>query len=113
MDKAILTQAQAEAIDYFLTASHWTSEMFVRKHVENPHRWSAPRDVLNGVPLDTIIRALYIGYEVRQTMEERMLAHFKEPKGYLAEYDTENVIYRKGMAKALEIAGIKVPGIND
>ncbi|URJ45147.1 hypothetical protein MF628_004929 [Paenibacillus polymyxa] len=113
MDKAILTQAQAEAIDSIQAAYHWTAEAFVRSHAENSHQWVAPCDVLNGVPLDTIIRALYIGYEVRQTMEERMLAHFKEPKGYLAEYDTENVIYRKGMAKALEIAGIKVPGIND
>ncbi|WDM22615.1 hypothetical protein [Paenibacillus polymyxa] len=111
MDKAKITKAQAQAVN-LLKKVHPESSI-VRMHVEYPEKWSKDFEGVNGMELDLLIRALYNGYEVELTMEERMLAHFKEPKGYLAEYDTENVIYRKGMAKALEIAGIKVPGIND
>ncbi|KAF6564498.1 hypothetical protein G9G63_10160 [Paenibacillus sp. EKM202P] len=107
MDKAILTKAQAESIESKI--KNFSRERVIRDFVTA----TKENGSMDGITLDMLNRALYIGYEVQLTMEERMLAHFKEPKGYLAEYDTENVIYRKGMAKALEIAGIKVPGIND
>ncbi|PNQ80604.1 hypothetical protein [Paenibacillus sp. F4] len=106
MDKAILTQAQVESIESKIKNHSW--ERVIRDFVTATKENGA----LDGITLVMLNRALYIGYEVQLTMEEQMLAHFKEPKGYLAEYDTEDVIYRKGMAKALEIAGIKVPGIN-
>ncbi|MBE7896021.1 hypothetical protein G7L40_21045 [Paenibacillus polymyxa] len=111
MDKVILTKAQAQVIERLLKRGCAREEL-VHDHILSGE-YSEENKALSDMTPDKLIRALYIGYEVEQTMEERMLAHFKEPKGYLAEYDTENVIYRKGMAKALEIAGIKVPGIND
>ncbi|MDN4085939.1 hypothetical protein [Paenibacillus polymyxa] len=117
MDKAILNQAQAEAIDSIQAAQHWTAEAFVRSHVANSHRWDAPCDVLNGVPLDTIIRALYIGYEVRKTMEERMKEAFDEITAHDGCFCGESVAeangFHAGFITALKIAGIEVPGITD
>ncbi|WP_226000923.1 hypothetical protein [Paenibacillus sp. BJ-4] len=107
MDKAILTKAQAEAIDSILAATHWTAESFVRRHAENSHQWVAPYDVLNRVPLDFIIRALYIGYEVEQTVEEKLLEIYREGLPYRAEPDVKSA-FREGMKKACETAGIKV-----
>ncbi|ADO59777.2 hypothetical protein PPSC2_26280 (plasmid) [Paenibacillus polymyxa SC2] len=107
MDKAILTQAQAEAIDSIQAAFHWTAEAFVREHAAKPHQWVAPCDALNGVPLDLIIRALYIGYEVKLTMEEKLLEAYKAALPYQAPPDVQSA-FREGMKKACEITGIKV-----
>ncbi|MDY7990667.1 hypothetical protein UY286_08725 [Paenibacillus polymyxa] len=112
MDKAILTKPQAEAIDSILTATHWTAETFVRNHAENSRQWVAPYDVLNGVPLDSIIRALYIGYEVEQTVEEKLLAAYKAALPYQAPPDVQTA-FREGMKKACEITGIKVKWARD
>ncbi|MEC0233566.1 hypothetical protein P4H71_04250 [Paenibacillus kribbensis] len=107
MDRAILTQAQAEAIDSIQAAQHWTLEAFVREHAAKPHQWDAPCDVLNGVPLDFIIRALYIGYVVEQTTEEKLLEVYREGLPYQAAPDVKSA-FREGMKKACDIAGIKV-----
>ncbi|NEU27056.1 hypothetical protein G3M74_13215 [Paenibacillus polymyxa] len=107
MDKAILTQAQAEAIDSIQAAYHWTAELFIRNHAADPHQWVEPCDVLNGVPLDLIIRALYIGYEIEQTVEEKLLEAYKAALPYQAPPDVKSA-FREGMKKACEIAGIKV-----
>ncbi|MCF2717849.1 hypothetical protein LWE69_11725 [Paenibacillus sp. UKAQ_18] len=112
MDKAILNQAQAEAIDSIQAAYHWTAEAFVSSHAENPHQWVAPCDVLNGVPLDTIIRALYIGYEVELTIEEKLLEIYREGLP-CPTTPTEDSAFREGMKKACEIAGIKVKWSRD
>ncbi|MEE4566854.1 hypothetical protein V2U94_04355 [Paenibacillus polymyxa] len=107
MDKAILTQAQAESIDSIQAAYHWTAESFIRNHAADPHQWVEPCDVLNGVPLDTIIRALYIGYEVELTIEEKLLEIYREGLP-CPTTPTEDLAFREGMKKACEIAGIKV-----
>lgn len=107
MDKAILTKAQAEAIDAIQAAQHWTMEAFVRSHVAEPHQWKKPCDVLNGMPLDTLIRAFYVGYEVEQTIEEKLLEMYREGLPYRAAPDVKSA-FREGMKKACEIAGIKV-----
>ncbi|WP_348624245.1 hypothetical protein ABFT51_03270 [Paenibacillus peoriae] len=107
MDKAILSQAQAKAIDSIQAAYHWTAESFIRNHAANPNQWIEPYNVLNGVPLDFIIRALYIGYEVEQTVEEKLLAAYKAALPYQAPDDVQSA-FREGMKKACEITGIKV-----
>ncbi|KAF6584971.1 hypothetical protein [Paenibacillus sp. EKM211P] len=112
MDKAILTQAQAEAIDSIKAAYRWTAESFIRNHAANPRQWIEPYNVLNGVPLDTIIRALYIGYEVELTIEEKLLEIYREGLPYRAAPDVKSA-FREGMKKACEIAGIKVKWSRD
>ncbi|PNQ83098.1 hypothetical protein [Paenibacillus sp. F4] len=115
MDKAILTQAQAEAVN-LLKKVHPESSI-VRMHVEYPKKWSKDFEGVNGMELDLLIRALYIGYEVEQTLEEKRYEAFDEITDHDGCFCGESVAeangFHAGFITALKIAGIEVPGITD
>ncbi|TQS00071.1 hypothetical protein [Paenibacillus ottowii] len=105
MDKVILTKAQAKAIELW-KEERSDIEGLVRKHVTEVWVWEEMKP-LNGMPLDKLIRALYIGYEVEQTMEEKLLELYREGLP-CPTTPSEDSAFREGMKKACEIAGIKV-----
>lgn len=61
---------------------------------------------LNGMPLDTLIRALYIGYEVEQTVEEQLKDYYESIMRY--DHIEEAEVFKS----VLNIIGMKVKGIN-
>jgi hypothetical protein len=71
---------------------------------------------LNEISLDTLIRALYIGYEVEKTEEEQLFEAYEECPvvngGRWAQ--SENIAaFRDGMTTALNIVGKRIWGINE
>lgn len=108
MSKAKLTKAQAEAIDSVWAAQHWTPQEFIAQHAVNPNRWGAPCDVLNDMELDTLIRAFYIGYEVEQTVEEKLREQYRN---WSEDHGFDHAA-KCGMETTLDIIGMKVKGIN-
>jgi hypothetical protein len=71
-EKVKITKEQAEAIDMVLNNpfhSRW--DVVIGIHAKDSCAWSEGAKALNGMPLDTLIRALYIGYEVELTPEEK------------------------------------------
>jgi hypothetical protein len=71
-----LTRAQADALE--AATGIYCDHDIIAMHVENPEGWSdgiyAP---LNGLPLRTVALALYAGYDVEETPEERIRAYYK------------------------------------
>ncbi|MEK3950941.1 hypothetical protein MHB46_21455 [Paenibacillus sp. FSL H7-0703] len=115
MDKAKITKAQAQAVE-LLKKVHPEASI-VRMHVEYPEKWSQDFEGANGMELDLLIRALYNGYEVELTMEERMKVAFEETTAhdgcFYGDIVAEANGFHAGFITALKIAGIEVPGITD
>ncbi|OBA07856.1 hypothetical protein A9P44_00445 [Paenibacillus polymyxa] len=115
MDKAKISKAQAQAVN-LLKKVHPESSI-VRMHVEYPEKWSKDFEGVNGMELDLLIRALYNGYEVELTMEERMKEAFEETTAhdgcFYGDIVSEANGFHAGFITALKIAGIEVPGITD
>jgi hypothetical protein len=90
----------------------------VEYHVEESPEWSSELAPLNSLSLDSMIRALYIGYEVEKTPEEKIKELFDsygpQLTGFRAghhEPDDERV--QMGIKLTLDKLGMKVEGIND
>ena len=111
-DKVKLTKEQANAIKWaFESPTSWTKETLIASHVGGSLNYDKVKP-LHDIHLDTLIRALYIGYEVEETQEEKLLKKFKT--GWLASSDEDyDFSYRNGIKDALDIIGMKVKGINE
>jgi hypothetical protein len=72
-------------------------------------------DQLNQLDLDTLIRALYIGYEVEQTPEDKVREFFKEHWDKLVDLvdQQEAKTICVTIYKTLDLLGIKIEGVND
>lgn len=108
-DKVVLTQAQADGIK---SLSERSNISIIEAHQKSPKGWIPSSSGLNGMPLDTLIRALYIGYEVEPSIQEKLLEKYTEYKGHGYEHISNREAYRQGMRDALEIVPMKVEGIN-
>ncbi|AOZ94579.1 hypothetical protein LPB68_04740 [Paenibacillus crassostreae] len=108
MGKATLTKAQAEAVEEVKGTASLAS--IVRTHVDYPDDW-VDAYALNNIPLDTLIRSLYIGYEVELTVEERLLEVYSSYKGCGVDVFANVGAFRAGMKSVCDIAGIQVTGI--
>ena len=67
MKKAKLTHAQAAALER--VAARFTKEQIIADHVSRPDGWLEGVAALNGLPIDTMARALYVGYETDKPAE--------------------------------------------
>ncbi|MGR6546306.1 hypothetical protein [Paenibacillus tundrae] len=110
-DKVKLTKAQAESL---ADASKYNdTEKMVRIHMDVPvsKAWMRGSVHLNEITLDTLIRALYIGYEVEMTPEEKIFEIYKT--GYARNgFGEEDIAFREGIALALHTFGIKAEGVH-
>lgn len=70
MDKVVITQGQADAIEYSKKVTEEDNEQIVTHHIRhqlNSNKWSSGMLMeLNGLEIGTLIKALYIGYEVEE-----------------------------------------------
>jgi hypothetical protein len=104
----------AEAINYALNVAKPEDVIgwFVKGY------WHASEvAVLDSLPLDTLIRALYIGYEVKKSPEHRLLTYIRDivPEG-TSVYDAFNISYLNGKAdgarEAAKILRVELSTIN-
>jgi hypothetical protein len=70
-----ITQKQADAI---LHARGEYSDADIVECQIDPMPWSSGREALDGMSVDTLIRALYIGYTVEETPEDKVREYYNE-----------------------------------
>lgn len=75
-DKPIITKQQAEAIEHWINNHIGGKESLIKGHI-NSGSWIGPTEALNRMPLDTLIRALYFGYEIEASPEERLVEYIR------------------------------------
>ncbi len=108
MDKVVLTNAQAEAIENIKEVySDYT--FIIKSHVEHSDGWIGKSEPLNDLNLDSLIRSLYIGYEVERTPEEELLKEYHFNKNHS---DSKWGYYADGIKAAIDILDITIEGIN-
>jgi hypothetical protein len=102
----------AEALDKVKEDHVNNFERIVEYHMDKFPEWSYELTPLNSLSLDSMIRALYIGYEIEKTPEEKV----KELYGSYHVGAMSGERYDEGAQDAiermLEIIGMKVEGIN-
>jgi len=103
IEKVKLPRDVAEVIERYRGLG-CTNEGFVHDHIKSGI-YHAQDAALSGFNLDTLIRALYIGYEVEEIPEDMLLRYYEN----LAEKYNGQIAIKA----ALNILGIKVKGVND
>ncbi|MFS8215660.1 hypothetical protein [Paenibacillus sp. S29] len=105
MDKVKLTKAQAWHLENL--REHHSKRDIVAIAINDPGSTAHVKGGINSIDHDTLIRALYVGYEVEQTVEEKLLEAYRAALPYQAAPDVQSA-YREGVKKACEIAEIAV-----
>jgi hypothetical protein len=108
--KVLLTKEQAEALESALAVDGGKREQVVEWHLQD--LWSGKREALNGMPLDTIIRALYVGYELDKSPEEKLIAYIQELHEQAVKEEIVASAKILGVMKTLEILNIDLKGMN-
>lgn len=121
MQKATLTKEQAKALEYAFENLGYTrtskgNAQIVMAHVayyntitNKSTNWGGSVKSFNNLSLDTLIRALYIGYEIEKTPEEQLAEHYRKISTSNQEY---NAGICNGIRKTLQILGITIEGVN-
>ncbi|MFB5761056.1 hypothetical protein [Paenibacillus medicaginis] len=113
VDKVKLTKAQAGHIAGAKAQMRPEQIVMLQAHEHDWLKWTE----LNDMDLDTLIKAVYIGYEVELTVQERLKEAFDTTTGsdgcYYGEIVAEANGFHAGFKTALDIVGMTVPGIND
>ncbi|QDX94630.1 hypothetical protein EEL30_21550 [Brevibacillus laterosporus] len=116
MGKVKLPKEVAEAVEW-LIKNGYSKEWIAREHLKNPRDWCNGAVELRGLELDILLKALFIGYEVEMTPEEKLYQLYKEYEDkYLTSSKDElsqkyNLICQ-GIEIAVDKLGYKIGGIN-
>ena len=121
--KVTLDRSQAKALEELLKIwegedIEYTRSTLVEEHVKGG--WSdCDLRAASDIPLDDFITALYVGYEVEKTPEERVQALYGEIRRefMMAELGSVDVPYYRGVRRGIELTldalGMKIEGVND
>ena len=116
IEKVKLPRDVAEVIERYRGLG-CTNEGFVHDHIKSGI-YHVQDAALSGFNLDTLIRALYIGYEVETTPEEKVYEWFKAMQlnknsavTHVAKSNYD-IMMTAGL-QILECLGIKIKGVND
>lgn len=87
MDKVKVSREIANSLDYVTRT--FSNEAIIYAHVKEPNSWALDKNrALNGLELDTLIRSLYIGYEVEETPVEKFNYFYDK-------YSQSNLMFEK------------------
>jgi len=117
MDKIILTKRQAVALEKALE-NNFTKENVLKTHAsiqfEERGQWKGDNyKYLNEISLEGMAIALYVGYEVEETPEEKVLKKLKYVSSEEADFTTEYYCgFMDGIVSVLLAYGIQIKGIN-
>lgn len=106
MDKVKLTKAQAWHLENL--RENYSKRDIVAIAINDPGSTAHVKGGINSIDHDTLIRALYIGYEIELTVEEKLLQQYEM---HISSGDRKYRGIAIGIRMAAEIAGIKVPGM--
>lgn len=105
--KVKISREASEAIE-LMRAQGATLTEIVERHYDGELIPVNGYEHVSGLSLDTLIRALYIGYEVEETPEDKVMELYKNPD--LHELNPNS--YRIGIRDALNALNIKIDGVN-
>lgn len=110
-----LTKEQAEALGN--ARQIWEDSEMVEIHASSGKcRWSENSQALESLSLDTLIKALYIGYEVEQTPHDKVRELYNEiDKAYTHTFPDATslrVFAKQAIKTTLDILGEEVEGVN-
>jgi hypothetical protein len=113
--KVLLTKEQAEALDSAVKSSRGFNEEIIKWKVNE--LFSDEEAPLNHLQLDTLIQALYIGFEVEPSPEEKITKIYKEAQGFYKKYIAEasgsfHAGQLEGIRITLDLFNHKVKGVN-
>ncbi len=113
LDKVQVSREISDALDY--VTRRFNNEVIIDAHVRCPNGWNLDSNkALNGLDLDILIRALYIGYEVELTPEEKVLEYFNKYKKKIIDGTASPI--DELVAQAIETTCIllnrKIEGVN-
>lgn len=117
MDKIILTKRQAVALEKALE-NLFTKETVLKTHasieLKEKEKWKGSNyQYLNELTLEEMAIALYRGYEVEQTPEEKVLKKLNYVSSEEADFTTEYYSgFTDGIVSVLQAYGIQIKGIN-
>lgn len=115
-DKVVLSKEQAVALEYAL-GKHY-KEGVIRYHINHKGSWIQEAKPLNKLTLEDVICAIYIGYELEKSPEDRLIEVFEGLKKKTVDEDLSPMKREKAISAAEAIFGtldtlnIKVKGIN-
>ena len=102
MEKVKVTKEVAQAIE--VLRKNRTDEEILRVLADHNNGWAGEKSkVLNTTPFDLVAKALYIGYEIDKSPEERVADYYDEYCGREA---------RAAVRTVFSILGIKIEGVN-
>lgn len=108
MDKVMLTQEEVKALESALTLSDGDKAHVVQWRATE--LFDGERAPLNEMDLNTVCRALYVGYEVEESPEDKILKFYKSldtRREFSADWHVSLAI-----TKTLNLLNIKIKGIN-
>lgn len=111
MGKVMLKKAEAEALEIAIKTAitHGVGKTDIIEWKVND-LFSGDEEPLNRLDLDTIIRALYVGYEVESGPEEKVLEYYQSlytGREFSAEWHKAVAI-----TKTLDLLNVQIQGIN-
>lgn len=109
MEKVKLTRIQANALEEALKSGYDIDTLMDICANEDPEEWSDDCKPFASMRIAKIARALYVGYEVEETPEEKVLAYYLEQKKLLVKDQIPTEIAIRDILKMLSI---KIEGVN-
>lgn len=111
--KVTVSREVAEILDQ--QRDNGLHESTIKYHAMEPEGWLEDAAPLNGLPLDTLIRALYIGYEVERTPEEEVAEYLRFLRRAIEDNygDTRWTDELLGAQTILDKLGVKLPERTD
>ncbi|MFJ5713157.1 hypothetical protein [Neobacillus sp. NPDC093127] len=102
MEKVVLLKQEAIALESALEMNGLDKANVVHWHAQN--LWDGNRAPLNDLDLDTVCKALYVGYEIEEGPEEKIKAV----------YDANNHLpsLQFGIRYTLKTLNVQIKGIN-
>jgi hypothetical protein len=105
LQKALLTKEQAEALESALECCN-SKTAVIENHINGI--WSGCRRPLSTLSLERLVLALYIGYEIERSREEKLLAYIQELHEAAEMEQIAASAKLVGVMKTLEILGIEL-----
>ncbi|WP_338465137.1 hypothetical protein [Shouchella rhizosphaerae] len=103
----VLTKEQAEAIQTLNRLSGGKDEVLKQKALGRV--WGRDLACIDSLSLDELARALYVGYEIEKTQEER---YEDVREAYLDSIGHANFEERDAILLTLDLLGITIEGVN-
>lgn len=102
MEKAMISKKEAEALESALEINGGDKSGVIHWHAQN--LFDGKRKPLNDLDLDTVCRALYVGYELEPAPEEQVLKIYN--------FYRDNGFAREVIEEVLAALNVEIQGIN-